>query len=323
MKISVGNLSITIGEVKIDRGEKARGFIKVGEASTHDILMPYMVFNGVVPGPILCILGGVHPLEYASIEGVLRVAQEIEPRNLKGTLLVVPVVNTDGFNARAAFINPIDYVNQNRVFPGDSSGTMSRKVADVVFREFVSKADYLIDSHGGDLTEDINRYVIIGKTANQEIHQKMVDMASCYDAHYIRVTDTRGTTKEALNLYDIPCIVPESGTPYPIREEEIRFHHEGIIYVMRYLGMLEGNLRKKELKINPNRVRVFAEHGGIWWQKVKAGQRVEKDMVLGEVVSLFGDILQTVRAPFDGIANNTRTSPVANTGDTLLWVIKV
>ena len=46
-------------------------------------------------------------------------------------------------------------------------------------------------------------------------------------------------------------------------------------------------------------------------------------MVLGEVVNLFGETLQTVRAPFDGIANSSRTSYVANTGDTLLWVINV
>jgi len=104
-------LSISIGEVEIGEGEKVKGFHKVGEASTHDIRMPYIVVNGSRPGPTLCVLGGIHPLEYASIEGVLRVAREIKAVDLRGTLLVVPMVNADGFNARTAFNNPIDYVN--------------------------------------------------------------------------------------------------------------------------------------------------------------------------------------------------------------------
>ncbi|MCW4036943.1 MAG: succinylglutamate desuccinylase/aspartoacylase family protein [Candidatus Bathyarchaeota archaeon] len=315
-------MSITIGGVEVDKGQKAKGFIKVGEAPAHDVVMPYIVVNGAEPGPTLCVLGGIHPLEYASVEGVLRVTNEVEPEDLRGTLLIVPVVNTDGFEARAAFNNPIDYVNQNRVFPGDEVGTMSRRVAHALFEELVSKADALIDSHGGDLTEDINRFVIVGNTEDEEIHEKMVGMASCYDAHYIRVTDIKGSTKEALGLYGMPCITPESGTPYPVREEEIAFHRDGIMNVMRYMGMLEGEPVMKKLKINPEQVRLCAERGGIWRQMVAAGQKVSEGQILGEIVNLFGETLQTVKAPFDGVANNSRTSRVANTGDTLIYVVK-
>lgn len=316
-------MSMIIGGTKIDEGEKVKGLLKVGEAPAHDVAMPYIAISGAQPGPRLCVLGGIHPLEYASIEGVLRVAREIEPGVLRGTLLVVPVVNTDGFEARAAFNNPIDYVNQNRVFPGDHAGTMSRRVAYILFDEIVSKADCLIDSHGGDLTEDISRFVIIGDTEDEDIHRKMVGMAQCYDALYIRLTNIKGSTKEALDKYGIPCITPESGTPYPVREEDIMFHHDGIINVMRHLGMLEGSPETRKLEVNPTQERLYAERGGIWRQGVRAGQKVKKGMVLGEVVNLFGETLQTVRAPFDGVANNLRTSCVANTGDTLLSVIEV
>ncbi|MFB0558818.1 MAG: succinylglutamate desuccinylase/aspartoacylase family protein, partial [Candidatus Bathyarchaeia archaeon] len=274
-------MSITIGRVEVKRGEKVKGFVKVGEAPAHDVVMPYIVVNGSQPGPTLCVLGGTHPLEYASIEGVLRVAQEVEPEGLKGTLLIVPVVNTNGFEARAAFNNPIDYVNQNRVFPGDEAGTMSRRFAHALFEEFVSKADALIDSHGGDLTEDINRFVIVGKTDDKELHRKMVEMASCYDAHYMRVSEIRGSTGEALRKYKIPCLTPESGTPYPVREEEMAFHRDGILNVMRYMGMLEEEPEMREIKVNPEQERLYAERGGIWRQMVGAGERVKKGQFLG------------------------------------------
>jgi predicted deacylase len=317
-------LSFKVGDREIELGEKAKGFVKAGEASTHDVTMPYVVVNGSEPGPTLCVLGGVHPLEYASIEGVLRVAQEVEPEELKGALILVPVVNTDGFNARAAFINPVDYVNQNRVFPGNPSESLSRRVANCLYENFVSKADALIDSHGGDLTEDIYKYVIIGNTDDEELHMKMLDMASCYDTLYIQTTEIKGSSGEALREYGIPCITPESGTPYPVREEEVTFHHEGIINVMKYLGMLEGEPEMKVgIPFNPEQARFHAERGGLWIQKAAAGERVMEGQVLGEVVDLFGDPLQTVTAPFDGVTNNSRTSAVANSGDALIYVYKI
>ncbi|MFP3950663.1 MAG: succinylglutamate desuccinylase/aspartoacylase family protein [Candidatus Bathyarchaeia archaeon] len=316
-------MSIKIEDREVPRGEKVKGFIKVGETPSHDVTIPYIIIRGDVDGPVLCVLGGVHALEYASIRGVIRVIDEVEPEDLSGTLIAIPVVNMEGFDDRAAFINPIDYVNQNRVFPGDPEGTMSRRVANALFENFVSKADALIDSHGGDLTEDISRFVIIGKTDDGTIRQKMVDMASCYDAHYIRVTDIKGSTKEALDLYGIPCITPESGTPYPVREEETEFHRKGILNVMRYMGLLDGEPEIRELAVDPEQVKLYAERGGIWLQDVDAGQPVKEGDALGEVINVFGDTLQTVKAPFNGVANNSRTSSVVNSGDTLLYVVKV
>ena len=310
-------MSFKVGVREIGPGEKAKGFVKAGEASTHDVMMPYVIVNGSEPGPTLCVLGGVHPLEYASIEGVLRVARETEPEGLRGTLVLVPVVNTEGFNARAAFINPVDYVNQNRVFPGSPDGSLSRRVASCLYENFVSKADALIDSHGGDLTEDIYKFVIFGNTEDEGLREKMMEMASCYDTLYIQTSEIKGSSGEALREYGIPCITPESGTPYPVREEEVAFHRDGIVNVMKYMGMLEG---EPEMRIG---VPVNPERGGLWIQKAAAGERVKEGQILGEVVDLFGDTLQTITAPFDGVANNSRTSAVANSGDTLIYVIRI
>lgn len=312
-----------IGGRIVNPGEKVKGFLKVASTATHDVKLPYLVIRGKEPGPTLCVLGGVHALEYASIEGVQRVGQELQPDDLKGTLITVPIVNMEGFDNRVAFINSIDYVNQNRVFPGDPSGTMSRRVASTLFKNIISKADALIDSHGGDLTEDINKFVIIGRTEDKALNQKMVYMASCYEAHYISVTDIVGSTKEALNLYGIPCITPESGTPYPVRIDEVNFHHDGIMNVLKYMKIVEGEPEMKKLQINPEQVRLFADVGGIWRPKIKAGDLVEEGNVLGNIVNTFGDTIHTVKAPFSGLANNTRTSAAVNSGDTLVYVIKL
>jgi predicted deacylase len=152
----------------------------------------------------------------------------------------------------------------------------------------------------------------------------MMDMASCYDTLYIQTTEIKGSSGEALRKYGIPCITPESGTPYPVREEEVAFHRDGIVNVLKYLGMLEGEPEMKNgIPFNPEQARFRADHGGLWIQKAAAGERVKEGQILGEVVDLFGDTLQTVTAPFDGVANNSRTSAVANSGDVLIYVTKI
>ncbi len=76
-------------------------------------------------------------------------------------------------------------------------------------------------------------------------------------------------------------------------------------------------------KVIPKSERLYSEHGGIWRKQVEAGQRVKKGAVLGEVANLFGEPLQTVTAPFDGVANVIKTYYEVNAGDTLLYLVKV
>lgn len=316
-------MSLKVAGVQIEPGQRIQDYLKVGEASTHDVRLPYIVINGREPGPTLCVLGGVHSLECASVEGALRVAREIEPGDLKGVLIVVPVVNVEGFHARTPYHNALDHLNQNRVFPGDPERTLTSRVAHAVFEEFVSKADYLIDLHSGDLGEDATRGVFIWKTEDESLHTGMVEMASCFDVQYIESMAINGSTGEALNKYGIPALMTESGTPFPLREEDIAFQSDGVINYMKLKGMLDGEPRIASVPVDPPSQRLYSEHGGIWRKRVEAGQRVMKGTVLGEIANLFGETLQTVTAPFDGVANVIKTYYEVNTGDTLLYLVKV
>ena len=56
-------MSFTVGDQKIQRGEKRRGYLQVAQASTHIVKLPYIVANGVKEGPTLTVLGGVHAVE--------------------------------------------------------------------------------------------------------------------------------------------------------------------------------------------------------------------------------------------------------------------
>lgn len=304
-----------VGELTVERGEELRGYLEVGQASTHDVDLPFIVINGEGEGPTLCVTAGIH-----SVEAALRLADSVEPGELRGTLVILPLVNTEGFHARTPYHNDLDHLNQNKVFPGDPEASVTRRVAHAVFESFVSKADYLVDCHSADLGEDVRRAVFIFRTDDEGLHARMVEMAGCFKPTLVETADISGNTGEAVTLYGIPCVMTESGTPYPIREEDVLFHLDGLKNLLRHLDMMKGEATLGSPPVDPKAQRLWAEKGGIWRRGVEAGERVKKGQRLGEVSNLVGGTLQEVTAPFDGVVSFLRTHYSVNAGDTLLWV---
>jgi len=58
--------------------------------------VPVLVVNGVKPGPTLCLTAAVHGDELNGIEIVRRIVHEINPENLSGSVIGVPIVNMQG-----------------------------------------------------------------------------------------------------------------------------------------------------------------------------------------------------------------------------------
>jgi predicted deacylase len=315
-------MAFQIEDIIVNPGEVKRGHINVGEASTHIVKLPYIIINGVKKGARLTILSGVHSLECAPVEAVYRLSENIKPENLAGTLILVPIVNTEGFHSRTPYNNQLDHLNQNKVFPGDPEASITQKVAYIVFEKFVSKSDALIDAHSADLGEDVKRGIFIYKTEDKELYDKMVTLASLYNPAFIESINISGNTGEAVIKYHIPCVMIESGAPYPIREEDIKYHYDGAINVMKHLSMLNGGAKSYDVLVDPPRQRIWAKKGGVWRRKIEAGQIVEKNMVLGTICNLIGETQQVILAPFDGVVSFLRVHYSVNSGDTLLWIAK-
>jgi predicted deacylase len=316
-------MSFQVDDTVIQRGTTHRGWVEIGEASTHTVRMPYIVINGAKDGKTLTILGGVHAVECAPVEAIYRLADTIDPAHVSGTIILVPIVNTEGFHARKPYHNILDHLNQNKVFPGNAEASITKRVAFHVFDKFVSRSDALIDAHSADIGEDVTRGIYIYKTEDTELFGKMIELAGCYRSALIETTDISGNTGEAVNVYGIPCLMIESGAPYPIREADVQYHYDGAVNVMKHMGIIEGESERSTQMVNPNSNRLWARKGGVWRRRVEAGQRVKKGEVVGTVCNLLGEEIQTAEAPFDGVVTFLRVHYSVNAGDTLLWVAEV
>src|SRR5258705_793504 len=99
----------------------------------HELLagVEHPVFDarGSMDGPTLCLLGGIHGCEYASIAAVIRFMNELDTTQLSGRVLALPVASRQSFEQRSPFVVPADGKNLNRSFPGSPHRTYTDLLA--------------------------------------------------------------------------------------------------------------------------------------------------------------------------------------------------
>ena len=115
--------TFTVGTATAQRGKKAYGALNVPAGSDAGYAIPVAVLHGARPGPVLAVVSGAHGTEYASIVAVERLIDAVDPAQLAGTLILVPIVNVPSFERIVPHVNPTDNKSMNRFYPGDSNGT--------------------------------------------------------------------------------------------------------------------------------------------------------------------------------------------------------
>ena len=111
--------------------------------------MPVHVIRGKKPGPVLCVTGAVHGDEINGVEIIRRLLKKSFQKNLKGTVIAVPIVNIYGFLYQDRYL--MDRRDLNRSFPGSSKGSLASRLAYLVMNELVANATHFIDLHTGSL----------------------------------------------------------------------------------------------------------------------------------------------------------------------------
>lgn len=334
---------LEIGGLRVGPGTKVKGSLKVGPYFYHKraherrwLLIPFTVIRGVKDGPTLCVTAGCHPTEYSGIDAAIRLTREIKPENLKGTLLVVPVVNIPGFWERN-YINPIDGKNIQGLYPGvdrisRGEATQSTDISDLmaykVFHEIIMKGDYVLDFHGGDIPEIEMWYIVVPITGNNEIDEKSKAMAMASGITYIvfpkRPSGGGDPAVEAAKRGN-PSITFEICQGNLLLPEETQAIFDGTLNVMRHLGMIEGKpkvireqpgtTRGQKRTIIEERVDVDFTKSGLYYSSIKPGDRVKKGQKLGELKDLEGEVIETIYAPATGIIMMVLPNPVKLAGD--------
>jgi len=146
--------SFTVGTATASPGQRATGFLEVPAGADAATQIPVVVLRGAKSGPVLALVSGAHGTEYASIIALEKLIPAIDPAQLSGTVILIPLVNIPSFEQKVPHVNPVDGKSMNRFYPGNPSGTQTERASWLITKQVVERSDYLIDYHGGDLDEE-------------------------------------------------------------------------------------------------------------------------------------------------------------------------
>jgi len=274
------------------------------------------------PGPRLCVMAGVHVNEVSSIEAAVRLQRCLGPDVLRGSVSIIPVVNLPALPKYTQYDCPIDGKNINFTFPGDPGGSFSEALCHALLFDWAGNADLHVDLHGGDLREQVSKFVMYQRSGEVEKDRLRERYARCFDADLLVGFDAAhmqqpGRALSALAKVGRHGVMSEAGANGVVDEVSVRFHLDGVLNLLRELGMA------RVPPIPPQRAQALC-HDYIWVECpkqglfracVEPGQYVIAGQTLGVVRDHFGTQTARVVAPGDGYVLWRMTHPVLRAGD--------
>lgn len=305
----------------IKPGSRLQFDVPVARLYTHAPLhIPVEVVHGRHPGPVLLVCGGIHGDEINSVEIVRRLMRSRQVQGLRGTLIAVPIVNVFGFMQQTRYLP--DRRDLNRCFPGSEAGSLGARMAALFRQQIVDHATHIIDLHTGA----IHRTNLPQIRAQLSPGSETERMADAFGAPVILNAELRdGSLRHYAQSRGVPVLTYEAGEALRFDEWAITPGVRGVLRVMRRLGMLAGEQRRRpppaaELANGSSWAR--APIDGILRPKVRLGARVAKGDVLGKVADPFGNAEAAVEAMADGIVIGMSRLPLANEGEALFHIAR-
>lgn len=301
----------------IDGCGKKQGYVNILDTETK---MPVTLINGKNEGKTILITAGVHGCEYPCIRTAIELAKEINPQDVNGQIVIVHPANMQAFENRSAAVVPEDNKNLNRVFPGDANGSISEKIAYVITHEFQDKADFYFDMHGGDLHEELYPYIYYPGACEESVSDKSKEIAEIFNVGYmVKSKATTGAYNSAA-IRGIPCLLIERGGAGLCRRNDVNLYKEDMYRALKVLEVLPGKAEKAEkipVEIT-NVAYIDSEKNGCLEMFVSAGDKIVKGQHLYDITDLFGNVIDTYYAEFNGVVLYNTVALAINAGDSII-----
>jgi predicted deacylase len=309
---------LSFAGTKVGLGQTAELRLKVAESYTAEpVSIPVTVVRGA-PGPILFITATVHGDELNGV-GILRsLLNDTDFNGLRGTLIGVPVVNVPGFLVQDRRLP--DRRDLNRSFPGSPKGSLTARLADMLFRQVIRQSDFGIDLHtaGGERS---NYPQIRADLADPRVSE----LAEAFGIPLlIGGEGPEGSLRRTACGAGVPTIVFEAGSARRLERPFIEIGIAGILNVMRFLRMLPGEPAEPPLRLRIERTHwVRAQAGGILDLGVELGQALERGAPISVNTNPFGRERSLLKAPWSGVVLGLTQLPLVHPGDAICHLARL
>lgn len=294
--------NLVVDTLAAEPGARVEGHLLVGNMPDGTpIHVPIVLINGEQPGKTLYLQAISDGNELNGIAVIHEILRKIDPSELSGGLIVVPILNVHAFHAKQAY-SPIDNVKMNRCFPGRAEGTSSQRIAHQLFKKAIQHADYCIDLHQGGVQPMIDEVrVRVGE--KHQLHSACFDLARVFGIGYILdQKGPKGQLAQAAPDIGIPTIDPELGGTYGWDTTSINKGIQGVLNVLKHYDFIEGTPEIPDQQIVVNRfVTVISNKGGFLYYKANLYDQLEARQPIAEIRDVYGKVCEVVQSPEEGI----------------------
>ncbi len=315
---------MNIGGLTPKAGEKAFGRLSPRQShGRFDVAVPLHVLRGATAGPTLVVQAGLSGLEIEPAMVLPKIVAEIDLAKLRGTLVVVPLFNTTGFEFEQ--IEAVwDEKDLHALGRGNANGTVSEELLHAYYEQVIAGADALLDVRTG-AQWGYYRYAGVYRTSSQAAS---VALAAALDLPQVLIGEPADGGLAAAAAAAGKSVVSAwiGGGPgiRDYREEDMARIRRAVFNALRHLGMLDGALERvegaKPIVIDAHSVlRPTGERGFTFMDTTKRGTKVAAGERIGIVRHPFtGNVIQEITAPRAGVVLHAGASwPVVPEGFTL------
>ncbi len=292
--------------------------------------LPVLIIKGKEKGGVFTILSGVHGAEYAPIIAIQDLIKELKPKELVGTMILLPITNIGSFYNKTPYINPLNKKNINRIFPGEKHGTVSEQNANFITTEIIPVSDVFLDIHSGDANEDLLPFVCYYDNKKYPDKTAITKELSEYSGfeYVVSYPYTIKENESAKYAFKQACqdgkiaLSFESGKLGYVQDDAVKRIKRGFYRIFQKLKMYnyKDSLGLPEIKKLNNQIYIDSEAKGIFFTKLKAGDKVSSGDILGYVNDEFGKTINQIISPKTGIILYMKGNPPINLGERIMCI---
>jgi predicted deacylase len=311
------NDTFILGGVEIQKGTTVTVNLELPKLYNTPTQLPVRVIRGRSKGPVVFISAAIHGDELNGIEIIRRFRKLNILKRLKGTLILVPIVNVYGVMNLSRYLP--DRRDLNRSFPGSSKGSLAGRIAKVFFDEIVLKCDLGIDLH----TASIHKSNLPQVRTNIE-NEYTFKLAKAFGAPVVLHSELRdGSLRAVAQEKGVPILLYEAGEALRFDETSIRIGVNGLVNVLRANEMLPQVVHKRAPKIpviTKSSKWIRSIESGMLRTIKALGDTVKENEIIAYIDEPLGDESFEVLAPFDGIIIGKSEIPLVQEGDAVFHI---
>ena len=299
---------------------------------TEDVSIKGTKIIGKNKGKTLLITAGVHGCEYVGIQALRELIKEIDDNELFGDIIIIPVVNESGFYNGIKYYVKEDFVNLNQAFGDYEKNSITYKMARAIEKVLYRQVDFILDLHSGDINGTMTPLLFFPIGAGKEMEDITRNVAKKISVGYRVCSRASKGLYSYANRRGVPSILIERGQLGIYTKEEIVLCKNNVYEVLDYLGIKKYEYTKNETDVEiikrykknlvqfeiENAVYEEAVSDGFWECYKNPNDEVFENEILGVLCTCDGQIIQQVRAKYNGVFLYNTISLGVKKGEDLL-----